>query len=189
MLHIICKQCLDHMVAPAFFLFPPFVHIYPFKHERAHFVAGGLNFIAHAQVGLSLAFPHNVGNHGVDALAVGLPQHVQQVLRQFEFPQHPGADGVVDVMVNVGDAVRPGDAFPLQRFGLQRPGMLQYPVPHLPGQVQPFAAFQHLHHPQALFVMAEAVFRQAVEGSFAAVAKGGMAQVVSQSDGLGQILI
>ena len=63
-------------------------------------------------------------------------------------------------------------------------------VAHLPGQVQTLAVlFQILHHPQTLPVMGKTSGAQPVEGSFPRMTEGRMPQVMSQRDGLGQVLV
>ena len=78
-------------------------------------------------------------------------------------------------------------------------GMASDAVADLPGEVQAFlvgplsgaAALQHLDDPEALDVVPEpAVLRhRPVEGLLPGVPEGGVPQVVSQHDGLGQVLV
>ena len=59
-------------------------------------------------------------------------------------------------------------------------------VPYFPGQVEaPAVLFQLVHHPQALAVMLEAIRAELVQCALPCVAKGRVAQVMRQADGLG----
>ena len=48
---------------------------------------------------------------------------------------------------------------------------------------------QPVHHPQGLLVVAEAPLHNLVKHPLPRVAEGGVAQVVTQGDGLGQVLV
>ena len=51
-------------------------------------------------------------------------------------------------------------------------------------QIQPLAIFfQNVHHPQRLLVVPEWLAQDLAEGIFTGMAKGGVSQVVSQSNG------
>ena len=68
--------------------------------------------------------------------------------------QHAGADGVVDVVVDVGDAVGGGHDAALERLRADGAGVVQDAVAHLGGEVEPPpAVLDALHHAQALLVM------------------------------------
>ena len=77
--------------------------------------------------------------------------------------------------------------------GFPGPGVVEDPVPHLLGQVEPPAvARQHLHHPQRVLVVPEAhpvLPQRLVEHLLADVAEGRMPEVVTQPDRLGQVLV
>ncbi len=68
--------------------------------------------------------------------------------------------------------------------------MVDDAVPDLPGQVQALSVlFQKLHHPEALVVMGEGGVEAVLHDGLAAVAEGGMAQVVSQRRRLAEVLV
>jgi hypothetical protein len=63
-------------------------------------------------------------------------------------------------------------------------------VPDLPGQVETAPVpFQVIHHSQALLVVAEGPAEEGRQGFLAQMAEGRVAQIVSQSDGFGQVLV
>ena len=99
--------------------------------------------------------------------------------------EDPGADRVVDVVVDVRDAVDDADDLPLERLRLVGAGVLEDPVAHLPGQVQPAAvALEQLDDAQRVLVVAEAAGRRAraalVERLLAGVAERRVAEVVAE---------
>ena len=67
---------------------------------------------------------------------------------------------------------------------------VQDSIPHLHRQIQSFSAlFQLFHHAHTLPVMGEPSAAELVQSTLPRVAKGRMAQIVSQGNGLCQILI
>ena len=94
-------------------------------------------------------------------------------------------EGILNVVVDIGDLVGQADHLPLQGGGLLPPGVADDAVAHLPGQVQPRPVLlQAVHHPKGLLVVGEAAGHQLVEQALSGVAEGGVAQVVAQGDGL-----
>ena len=93
-------------------------------------------------------------------------------------------------MVDVGDLVGQADHLALQGGGLLSPGVADDAVAHLPGQVQPLSVFfQTLHHPQGLLIVSKAAGHQLVKGPLTGMSERGVPQIVSQGDGLGQVLV
>src|SRR5207302_10542598 len=102
-----------------------------------------------------------------------------------------GPSGVVQVMVDIGDAVGEPGNLPLtgRRHG-HRPRVVEDPVSNLPGQVQPVPlVLQMLDDPQALFVVAEGPTEEWRERLLSEVAEGGVAQVVPEGDRLDEVLV
>ena len=119
------------------------------------------------------------------------PEHGDLLRRQVRDLQHARAHRVVDVVVDVGDAVDQADDLALQRRRLARPARVpQDPVAHRRGQVQPL---QLVDHPQRVLVVAEpaaeALARAAVEHVLADVAERRVAEVVPEPDRLRQVLV
>ena len=108
--------------------------------------------------------------------------------------EDPRPQRVVDVVVDVGDAVDQLDDPPLQRRRLGRPGVVEDAVAHLLGEVEPLAvALQHVDHPQRVHVVLEAAAAALAQGRverlLAGVAEGRVAEVVAEPDRLGQVLV
>ena len=93
-------------------------------------------------------------------------------------------------MVDVGDLVgHPHDAA-LGRRGPNAFCVGDDAVAHLPGQVEALPVLLELvHHPQALHIVLEAAGRELIQRPFSGVAEGGVAKVVGEADGLGQVLV
>ena len=111
--------------------------------------------------------------------------------RQVGDPEHARAHGVVDVVVDVGDAVDEPDDLALERRRLARPaGVAQDPVAHRLGEVEPL---EPVHHPQRVLVVAEAaaeaLARAAIEHVLADVAERRVAEVVAEPDRLHEVLV
>ena len=111
-----------------------------------------------------------------------------------EWSQDPRPQRVVDVVVDVGDAVDQLHDPPLQRRRLARPGVVEDAVADLLGEVEALAvALQHVDHPQRVDVVLElavaALAQRRVERLLAGVAEGRVAEVVAEPDRLGQVLV
>ena len=82
--------------------------------------------------------------------------------RQVRGPQDAGAQGVVDVVVDVGDAVDQLHDPPLERRRLARAGVVEDAVADRLGQVEAGAvALEHVDDPQRVLVVLEAARRSA----------------------------
>ena len=162
-------------------------------------IHGGIHEVPQGEEGFILlrADPHipvAVGEdavyHGGDAGGLRLAQHGGAVLRQGGRVQHTGPDGVLDVVVDVGDLVgHPHDAA-LGRRGPNAFCVGDDAVAHLPGQVEALPVLLELvHHSQALHIVLEAAGRELIQRPLSGVAEGGVAKVMGEADGLSQVLV
>ena len=78
----------------------------------------------------------DVAHERVDALGARRPEHLDLVLRKVFFPQQAVAERVVDVVVDVRDAVDEPHDLALERRRLALPGVGQDPVADLERQVE-----------------------------------------------------
>jgi len=131
----------------------------------------------------------------VDSGRSTVAEHGDRLAGQLTLAQQTRAQRVIDVVVDVGDAVdQPHDA-PLQRAGrIGAPGVAGDPVPDLLGQVQSGpVALQLIDDAQRMLVVAkpaaEALAQAAVEHLLADVPERRMPEVVTQPDRLGQVLV
>jgi hypothetical protein len=109
-------------------------------------------------------------------------------------PQDAGAQCVVDVVVDVRDAVDEADDLPLQGRRLVRPRVVEDPVARLHREIEAAPVpLERLHDAQRLLVVpemsAEARGERLVEGLLARVPEGGVAEVVAERDRFRQILV
>ena len=122
----------------------------------------------------------------VDAARAGVAEDRDLLQRQVGDLQHAGAHGVVDVVVDVGDAVHEADDLALERRRLARPARVaQDPVADRLGEVE---VLEHVDDAQRMLVVAEAaaeaLARAAVQHVLADVAERRVPEVVAEPDRL-----
>ena len=115
-------------------------------------------------------------------------------VRQLGGVQHAGAQGVVDVVVDVRHAVDELDDAALERLRRDRPGVVEDAVAHLVREVEAAAvALEHVDDAQRVLVVAEAALealaQRAVEPGLAGVPEGRVPEIVAEADGLGEVLV
>ena len=122
---------------------------------------------------------------------MGGAEHVRDLARDVGIGQDPGAHGVVDVVVDIGDLVGLADDLPLKRLRQTAvAAMAKDAHAHLIGQVQPLPVlFEDVHHTQRLLVVAEGPARHLAERDLPGMAEGRVPQIVAEGDRLGQILV
>src|SRR3990172_10202577 len=99
---------------------------------------------------------YQVVDQRVDAVAPRLSKQAHRLRRPTGGAKEPGPHGVVDVVVDVGDAVRKTYDPSLQCGRELSAGVPANAVAHLPGEVQTAAVvFQELDHAYALLVVLE----------------------------------
>ena len=93
-------------------------------------------------------------DHGVDTDPAVGTQHGPDIKRQVVVCEDAAADGVVHVVVDIGDLVRNAHNLPLQRPRIEAAGVAEHGVEHLVCQVEsPARLFQRRRNPHALFVV------------------------------------
>ena len=99
-----------------------------FKHEIPQGMVGPVDILRHQNLPRPAGGFDDVADHGIDALLVKIPEAFPQILRNVGIGQNPRPDGIVDVVVDVGDLVGMADDPGLQGFRLpfarvgQKPG-------------------------------------------------------------------
>ena len=122
--------------------------------------------------------------------AVGKAQHLGAVQRDVGGEDDAPPQGVLNVVVDVGDVVGQPDHLALQGGGVLALGVAENAVADLPGQIQALSVFlQPVHHPQGLLVVPKATLHHSGQRPLPGVAEGGVPQVVGQRRRLGEILV
>jgi hypothetical protein len=102
---------------------------------------------------------------------------------------YPAPDGIVYIVIDIGNPVSYFNDLSLQGGRLHRAGVVQNPVPHFPCQVKASAPFQVINHPEALFVMLKSGLKNLVQRCFAGMPKWCVAEVMAQGYRFGKVLI
>ena len=115
-------------------------------------------------------------------------------LGQLPRVEHAGAQGVVDVVVDVRDAVDDLDDAALERLRRDGPGVVEDAVAHLVREVEAAAvALEHVDDAQRVLVVpeaaVEALAQRRVEAGLAGVPEGRVAEIVAEPDRLREILV
>ena len=138
----------------------------------------------------SLAGLNHISRQRVDPPAVVKPQHLGDIQGDVQRINDPPSHGIVDVVIDVGNLIRHPDNLSLQGLGPVRARVAENAPAHLIAEIQPLAPFfQAVHHPKGLLVVPEATGKNLVEHPLPRVAKGGVPQVVTQGNGLGEVLV
>ena len=130
----------------------------------------------------------------VDARRAAPAEQGDGAARQLVGVEHAGAQCVVDVVVDVRDAVDELDDAALERLRRDGPGVVEDAVAHLVGEVEAAAvALEHVDDAQRVLVVAEAAVealaQRAVEPGLARVPERRVPEVVAETDRLGEVLV
>ena len=160
------------------------------KHKLAKLLHRLFHFGRHADIRDIFAVYNHIVNQRIQTLpgrkSQGLPIFQGNIL----LGKYPAPDGIVNIMINIGDLIRESHYFSFQRMGTAGRAVVQYPVPDLHSQIQANSLLlQHFHDPHALFKMGKAAAAQPVQHRFPHMAEGRMPQIMSQRHRFRQILI
>ena len=75
---IVLEQMAEDIITPDFFRIAPRIAVDPLEHELTQSVHRSLDDRGHGQMRLPGADADDVGNHGIDPLAMGLPQYLER---------------------------------------------------------------------------------------------------------------
>src|SRR4051794_16165708 len=164
------------------------------EHERAERQHRGSDLVALDDVaGVGRALDKVVHEH-VDATRAGVAENCDLSSRKIVVRQDPCTKRVVDVVVDVRDAIDDADDFSLERVRLDRPGVFENSVTHLQGEVEPASfALETFDDAEGMLVVAETTrptfAQQLIERVLACMPERRMAEVVAEADRLDEILI
>ena len=133
---------------------------------------------------------HKVRDKGVDALAVALAAAAADALRHLVGGEQPRADRVVEVVVDVGDAVAQAHDRGLARVVGRAVRVMEDAHARLKAEIQSLpVALEDVHDTQALLIVLEAAGIDLVQRPFARMAEGRVAQIVAQRRSFRQVLV
>ena len=132
---------------------------------------------------------HYCTNQLCNPLCFGISQNLHHILRQFFFLQDPSSNRILDIMIDIRNAVSHTNYIAL--FCIRHTiGMTENAVPHFICQVQPFSMFfNQVNYPKALLIMTISMGTDPVENRLSAVSKRGVSQIMPQRNCLCQIFI
>src|SRR6185437_8142506 len=122
----------------------------PLEHERPQGKHRTADLIALDDVALPLGALDEIVDERVDALRAAVSEQGHLCERELCRVEDPEADGIVDVVVDVGHAVDDPDDLALEARGLLRAGVREDSVANLFGEIQ------RLCDPQRLLVVPKA---------------------------------
>ena len=121
---------------------------------------------------------------------MGVTQHIGNLLGDVVIGEDSRPDGIVDIVVHIGNLVAAPDDLSFQGFRPGFAGVAYNAHANLIGQIQAHAVpFQDVHYPQTLLVMTEGLAQAVGQSRLSGVTEGGVTQVVAHGNGLGQILV
>ena len=157
------------------------------EHERAKGEHRAADLLALDDVAGALGALDQIVDERVDPARPPIAEQCDFVLRQVGGVEDSEADGVVDVVVDVGDAVDDADDLALERRGLERARVGEDAVADILGEVQ------GLCNSKRMLVVAEAAAEAVVQGVverlFARMPERRMADVVPEPDRLDEIFV
>ena len=113
-----------------------------------------------------------------------------RLLRHIAFLENAGTNRIIDIVIDVCDAVGNPDNAPLQRLCRCSAGVAENAISHFICKVQTLSVvFQKIHNPDTLLKMPKSIGHNAVERPFAGMAERGMTEIMTKRDGFGKILI
>lgn len=126
-------------------------------------------------MGCPVLAANDIVDQGVNSLRFGIAQGLLKVNGDIHGVNDAAAHGVLNVMVNISNAVRKPKNLSLQSLRFLTASMAQDASPHLIGQVESISFFlQNLHHPQRLDIVGKTIGHNIVEDALAGMPEGGV---------------
>ena len=185
-LRIVFIQALKHFARLGFFALNNRIPIDPRKHKFAQLLHRAGNAIMHMRLARFRCCGNHILNQRIDAAAVAFAEHGGNAVRYIAFRKHLRAHGIVNIMVEIGDAVGIANDLPLQRFRQLVARMAEDAAPRFIAEIQPHAVvFQLVHNAKRLLVMAKRFSRDLRERDLAGMTERRMPQIMSECNRLG----
>ena len=189
-IYVVFIHSLEHILGPGFLALGDGISVDTLEHEGPKLFQGIVHRRGqHHGAGLP-GGEDGIDDQGIDSLGMVMPQDIGYGIRDVPVGQEPRPDGIVNVMVYVGDLVGAANHHALQSLRPGFAGMAEDAVSDLIGKIQSLSViFQHIHHPKRLLIVAEGSSQATGQGHFTGMAEGGVAQIVTHGDGFRQIFI
>ena len=154
---VVVEQGLDHALDLRVLARRDGPEVDALEHERAQLDHRFADPLALDDLAGLVRVLDEVVDERVDPPLTGVAEDLDRLRRQVGRRDHAGAHGVVDVVVDVGDAVHQPDDPALERRRLGRPpGVADDPVADRLRQVEPLAvALERVDDPQRVLVVLE----------------------------------
>ena len=183
------KELFDNPVNFAFFTFRNRIHV----NIRIHVGMEKVEGILHAgRKGNDTvcAVLNQVSDEGVDAFAVADTAFFPNPVRHVILGDDAGTDGVIQIVIDVGDPVTEADYRCLTCVIGRTVSVVENAHAGFVAEIQPVTVpLQIINNPKTLLIVLEALREDPVQGALTGVAKGRMAEIVTEGDGFHQILV
>ena len=156
------------------------------EHELPQLHHVRVHLLVHADLQIPLTVLDHRRHQRVNALAVRLTQAFPQMLRNIVLADNARAYRVINIMVDVGNAVGKVDNAAFRRTRLASAGMADNAVAHLARKVQ---ILEHIHNAQTLLVVPKPEWTSLVKRRLSGVAERRVPEIMSKCDRFGQILV
>src|SRR5438105_8454409 len=168
--------------------------IHTIEHERAQGHHCAADLVALRDVPRLRRRLDEIVDERVDAARPGRAEDRDLVRRQVVGREHAGTNRVVDVVVDVGNAIDDAEDLPFLGHGLVRAGVLEDAVAHLFCEIETAAvALERLDDAQRMLVVAEAaaaaLAQELVERLLAGVSERRVPEVVPEPYRLDEVLV
>ena len=192
MADIVVEHLLYQLLRLLLLPFRDGIRVNVFEHILAKSGHRGADGLGHDNVGLIVARRNYVVNDRIQPLAGRMSEHFGIFLGNVFFVDYMASDGVIDIMVDVRDLIGEPYDLALKRRRRALCLVVQDTVAHLAGQVHMPAVLlnlKELYDADALLMMCKADGRDIVQGALARVSERSVPEIVSERDGLGQVLV
>ena len=190
MLAVILKEAADNVLRLRFFTLGDGIRVDVLEHECPQPIHRAGDLRLHAEDAGLLRVVDHVFDERVDPRRMGAAQHQRNISWDILLCEDPGAHGVVNVVVDVGDAVGHADDLPLPRLGDERARVAEDAHAHLVGEVQAAAvALELVDHAERLLIVVERAAHHVRQRRLTRMAERRVTEVVPIGCRLGEVLV
>ena len=181
----ICKQKINQFRNFLFFLFGIIIGINTVEHEPVQLVIDILYIRRHFQ-GIAFGIFNDRHDHCIDTGGSCCTEYGGNFLWNIRNGHDTGTNGIVNVMVHIGNTVSHTDNAAFEGVSLFAGSMAENTVACFIGEIQsPTVFFEDIHYTQTLFIVMKTAGHQIIKGTFSGMAEGGVSEVMRQRNGFG----